>query len=124
MAYKIELKSTVIPFTIGGLNFDINASDDKLMEFGKFYGNLITNAANVSLSLENDENDYCFLVQQSMDCLLGDGSFDKLYELTPSVIILFDALNQIVDALMSNLVSRVRSPRVNGKKSKLSKVKR
>jgi len=107
MAFKIELKSTVIPFTINGLDFEIDGSDEKLKAFNTKYVQLLTEVKEEKSNLLENENKYQDFVQEAMDELLGTGSFARLYEQTPSVIILFDALNQIVDSLMLSILSRV-----------------
>ena len=124
MAFKIELKSTVIPFSINGFDFEVDAADENLKAFNEKYIALLKVADQAKSNLLENEEGYREFVQDAMDELLGDGSFEKLYSETPSIIILFDALNQIVDNLVMSMLSRVESTSdlketANGKASKL-----
>ena len=106
MAFKIELKSTVIPFTVGGFDFEVDSSDENMKAFNVKYTELLTETNKIRASLSADEEQYRALVESSMNELLGVGAFDRLYEKFPSTIMLFDTLNKIVNSLMKSMVTR------------------
>lgn len=122
MAYKINLHQPTVSFTINGHDFDVDGSDEKLTNFNEKYKRLLSAANSNKENLQENEETYRDLVKETMDELLGQGAFDLLYTEVPSVIILFDALNQIVDKLMMEMLDRMEIE--SAKIDTIKKVKR
>lgn len=104
MAFKIELQSTILPVQINDQTFQVDASDAQLRRFSEQYKLLLKEAEQMKTGLLENEDGYRKFVETSMDTLLGAGAFEQLYATCPSVIILFNALNQVADHLMKNLL--------------------
>jgi len=125
MAYVITTKTPTVDFKINGYDFEVDGTDEKLMSFNQKYNELLTRANLIKTNLQENENLYQNLVEDAMDELLGEGAFENLYQETPSVIILFDILNQITAKLMLEMTRRVeieeinKTPNDNPKKAKL-----
>lgn len=95
---KIQERKPEIPVEIGPLKFSFSVTDESVLNFRK-------NALPVLQELESmvlDENDEekaleqaKEMLQKGFDVTLGDGSFEKIYELTPSVRYLADYFVQL-----------------------------
>lgn len=105
MSIKIQTEKPEIPIEIGHLKFVFDVTDESIKEFRK-------NAANVQKELETmnvDENDDKALEQtknvllKGYTLMLGEGSFEKIYELSPSVVICMRYFAQIVEGIEQKL---------------------
>jgi len=123
MAYIIKMKAPTVSFFINGTEYNVDSSDERLTVFNEKYNKLLTEVNEHRANLVENEMKYKDFVAEVTDELLGAGVFDKLYAETPSVIIIFDAVNQMVDKLMLEMLKRVeikeipKSP-TDSKKSK------
>jgi len=99
MALKIELGTTVIPVEVNGLKFEVDTSDKSMREFNTKYKTFIEEM--VKLDLDNLENEEVIseMLSDLMDELLGEGAFEKLYKLIPSLAKLIYGLNQIMHSI-------------------------
>lgn len=105
MAIKIEEKKPEIPIEIGPLEFKFLVTDDSVLKFRK-------EAVLIQQELEKvevEENEEKALEQvrnaleQGFNLILGDGAFEKVYELTPSVPYLMNYFIQLTDGLHQEL---------------------
>jgi|SRR5690606_6915332 len=105
MAIRIQERKPEIPVEIGPLKFSFEVTDESVLEFRK-------KAVEIQKELEElkvDENkqedlEACKdVLRRGFDLLLGDGAFEKIYELTPSVVILMDYLAQLADGINEEL---------------------
>lgn len=105
MAIRIQERKPEIPVEIGPLKFSFEVTDESVLEFRK-------KAIEIQKELEElkvDENkqedlEACKdVLRRGFDLLLGDGAFEKIYKLTPSVVILMDYLAQLADGINEEL---------------------
>ena len=101
MAFKMNLKSSIVPVSINEMDFQVDTTDEKMALFNEKYVALIKHANGIQLE---DEANYRELLEEAMDVLLGTGSFARLYEGCPNSVVLFTALNQLVENLMKSLL--------------------
>lgn len=97
MAIKIQTKKTGIPVIIGDLELVFEATDESVATFLK-------NAKKVERELDEIKSDSPetakVVLKKAFDTILGEGTFDKVYEITPSVFIMTDYFIQIVEGLV------------------------
>lgn len=91
MAIKIQTEETVIPVEIGKLTFGFNISDDAVMSFRNGVDKVSKTLKDLEKQItEENESEVIELVKKALtkgfDFMLGDGTFEKIYEQTPSVI--------------------------------------
>ena len=122
MAFTINLNTPKIPFTINGHDFEVDGTDETLNHFSKKYSELLKQANLAKTELQENEDLYHDLLEETMDVLLGNGAFTKLYAEVPSVIMLFDTLNKVVDKVMLAILDKVEvaeMAEITPKKAKL-----
>lgn len=102
MAIKIQTQETSIPVEFGNLNFAFDVSDASIEKFR-------TNALQVKeelekISVENlPENELISrakdVLRKGYDMTLGEGAFEKIYEQTPSILVLMGCFTDLYDSL-------------------------
>lgn len=106
MAIKIEEKKPEIPVEIGPLKFAFVLTDESVLRFRKKGEEIQRELEKVELLEEDDEKALEKLkdaLHRGFDFFLGDGAFEKIYELTPSVLYLKDYFLQLVDGLYDEI---------------------
>ena len=104
MAIKIQTKTHVIPIEIGDVKLEFDMSDENIKKLFNSEHDIM------KMIDEVDKNDFDAqkeAVKSIVDKLLGDGSFDKLYELSPSVFIIVDYFLQIAQGLKEEINKRL-----------------
>lgn len=104
MAIKIDLKRPVIEVEIGGLDFEYDYSDKNLkkeLEVGKDALSKVSN-----LEDETGFEDAKAALKEAYDLYLGEGAFDKIYELNPSILELAVGFVSLREALITELGKR------------------
>lgn len=104
MTIKIQTQKTGIPVVIGELEFTFETSDQSVKNFRQ-------NAIDIQKELNeikiDDEENWLEtskdVLRRGYDLLLGDGAFEKVYEVTPSVMVTMQYLTQIVEGLTNEL---------------------
>lgn len=106
MAIKIEEKKPEIPIEIGPLHFKFLVTDESVLQFRK-------NGAEIQQELERveqiEDDDEKALEQakdalhRGFDLILGEGAFEKLYEMTPSVPYLMEYFVQLGEGIHEEL---------------------
>lgn len=105
MAIKIQTEKPSIPIEIGNLKFEFDVSDESIKKFREDGIKIQKELANI----EVDENDEIALEQtkdalrRGYEVLLGKGAFEKIYELSPSVVICMQYLAQIGNGIEQEL---------------------
>lgn len=109
-AIRIQTEETVIPVIIGEVELEFKADDDSL--------NLIMDAVEkfnekgdkLDKKIKDEELDYKEefevtkdFARESMDYLLGEGAFDKMYEQTPSLKLVIKYFLEIAESLKVEL---------------------
>lgn len=110
MAIKIQTEETVIPVEIGKLTFGFNISDDAVSTFQNGVDKVLEKFKKLEKEItEENGSEVIGLVKQVLtegfDFMLGEGTFEKLYEQTPSVIKLTSVFKQLSDSLKEELES-------------------
>lgn len=110
MAIKIQTEETVIPVEIGKLTFGFNISDDAVSTFQNGVDKVLEKFKKLEEEItEENGSEVIGLVKQVLtegfDFMLGEGTFEKLYEQTPSVIKLTSVFKQLSDSLKEELES-------------------
>ncbi|KYG28179.1 DUF6673 family protein [Alkalihalobacillus trypoxylicola] len=101
MAIKINTQKTEIPVQLGELTFTIDASDESMNKLNKTYKQFKEEAQSMQ-SKENYEEDLeqsRKMLKGAYDALLGKGSFEEVYNQTPSLLLLADYFVQICESL-------------------------
>ena len=107
MSIKIQTEKPEIPIEIGHLKFVFDVTDESIKAFYK-------NGVKIKRELESinlDENDdKAFeqikdVLRRGFTLLLGEGSFEQIYELSPSVFICMKYLAQISEGIDRELAN-------------------
>lgn len=94
----------MIPIEIGDVKLGFDMSDENIEKLFDSEHDIM------KMIDEVDKNDFDAqkeAVKSIVDKLLGDGSFDKLYELSPSVFIVVDYFLQIAQGLKEEINKRL-----------------
>jgi len=107
MAIRIEEKKAEIPVEIGELKFSFKVTDDAVLDFRK--NSLAVMEELKGLQIKPDEEDETILekvkevLQKGFDTILGEGAFEKIYDMTPSVFLLMRYFEQLAAGLAEEL---------------------
>ena len=107
MAIRIEEKKAEIPVEIGELKFSFKVTDDAVLDFRK--NSLAVMEELKGLQIKSDEEDETILekvkevLQKGFDTFLGEGAFEKIYDMTPSVFLLMRYFEQLAAGLAEEL---------------------
>jgi len=102
LAIKIEKKQTEIPIEIGDLKFAFDVTDESIQRFRE-------NAIKIQQELEvidDEEEDFNKakdILKKGFDVILGDGAFERVYQMTPSIPYLLNYFIQLVDGLTEEI---------------------
>lgn len=103
MAIKIQTKTTQIPIELGDLTLHFDMSDkgiEKLFKAGETFEKEIA-------KIEKDDVDSLKeMLKKVYDLFLGKGSFEKVYEVSPSIVILTNYFWQIHEGLIEEIEKR------------------
>ena len=105
MAIKIQTEKPEIPVEIGNLRFSFDVSDESIKKFREDALKIQKELENIE-SIDNDKEALEAaknVLHRGYSIILGDGSFEKIYELSPSVIICMKYLEQIVVGIEEEL---------------------
>lgn len=94
---KIEQKQSFIPVIIGDLEFVFHFSDENIEKFETEVQAFALQLTAIETS--NDSKSVPMareILKKGMDSMLGEGSFDKVYEQVPSSIVIAGYFAQIV----------------------------
>jgi len=102
MAIKIEKKQTEIPIEIGDLKFTFDVTDESIKKFRENVIQIQKELDSINDEEEDMENAKAIL-GKGFDVILGDGAFEKVYQMTPSIPYLLNYFVQLVDGLTEEL---------------------
>jgi len=105
MAIRIEEQKLEIPVEIGELKFSFKVTDEAVLGFRK---NALEVAEKLnSIERKGGEEEALKAAQDALrhgfDAILGEGAYNKLYEMTPSVVLLMRYFEQLVAGLSDEL---------------------
>src|SRR5699024_7448878 len=109
MAINIKTKQTYIPVQLGDLELKYDLSDDAIARVRKVSKELIQEIENIDedkLSEEETMIEIKGLLKEAYDILFGEGTFEKVYEMSPSTLIVQEYLVQIAEGVTEELKSR------------------
>jgi len=109
MAININVKDTFIPVQIGDIELKFDVSDNAVEEmFRKFkeVDKTIEEIDKANLKDEEAFKENRRLLQEAYDSLFGEGSYDKVYKLSPSLLITREYLSQIMEGIFKELEER------------------
>ena len=109
MAIKIQTKQTFIPIEIGDeltLKFDL--SDEAMLNLKKKVTDVQKSFAEVD---ENDSDEEAIekvknIIRAAFDEIFGEGTFDKVYAISPSTLIVAEYFMQIAQGLQEEMRDR------------------
>src|SRR5690554_752169 len=109
MAIKIQTKQTFIPIEIGDeltLKFDL--SDEAMLNLEKKMTDVQKSFAEVD---ENDSDEEAIekvknIIRAAFDEIFGEGTFDKVYAISPSTLIVAEYFMQIAQGLQEEMRDR------------------
>ena len=105
MTIRIEEQKPEIPVEIGELKFSFKVTDEAVLGFRK---NALEVAEKLSsIELKGGEEEVLKAAQDALrhgfDAILGEGAYNKLYEMTPSVVLLMRYFEQLAAGLSDEL---------------------
>lgn len=109
MSIKIKTKQTFIPIEIGDeltLKFDL--SDEAMLNLKKKVTDVQKSFAEVD---ENDSDEEAIekvknIIRAAFDEIFGEGTFDKVYAISPSTLIVAEYFMQIAQGLQEEMRDR------------------
>ncbi len=104
MAIKIELKKPEIDVEIGDLQFKYDYSDKFIKEESKKAEEVLKTLKSMDDQTDSDEiNEH---LKIGFDMYLGEGAFEKIYELAPSVLEMMRIFVELRNHLEAELTKR------------------
>lgn len=105
MAIVIQTQKTEIPIELGELKFAFDVSDESVKQFRENTVKLREELESLSVNEQDDEvlelaKD---VLRRGFTIMLGEGSFEKIYELSPSVTIVMSYFVQISEGIAKEL---------------------
>jgi len=107
MAMKINIQSTVIPVEIGDLKFEIDVTDENYERLTQIFNTFLLEMENLN---DAESEDLDLLKEREKvvyDALLGEGAFEKIYSLSPSIAVMTGILTQLVEYLEEEMMKRL-----------------
>lgn len=98
MAIRIEEQKPEIPVEIGELKFTFKVTDEAVLNFRKESLRLKEELEKIQAAEEDETNveKVRELLRQGFDAFLGEGAFEKIYEMSPSVMVISRYFAQLV----------------------------
>lgn len=110
---KLKKNQIEIPFvdeegkTLLTLHFD--KTDKNIERFFKAKDDVL----NADITEKEDYADSIELVKRSYTAILGEGTFEQVYEINPSMTICLSYLLDIADGILENLMQDMRTDKIN-----------
>lgn len=101
---KIQTKTHIIPIEIGDVKLEFDMSDENIKRLFDSENEIMKKISEVD---SNDFDAQKKAIKEIIDAMLGDGSFDKLYNLSPSVFIVVEYFMQIAQGLKEEINKRL-----------------
>lgn len=103
MAIRIQTEKPVIPIELGPLKFEFEITDDNIQ---RLYESLDRYEEEAKAIKEEDLEGAKNAIRKGMDFLLGEGTFDKIYEEFPSTIAVSNYFIQIAEGLEREIAKK------------------
>ena len=105
MAIKVNLKSTIIPVEIGDMKFEVKLDEERHQSFAKKLQIFLEEMAQLSQEKEDDLEHLKSMFRVVHDALLGEGSFDMVYNAMPNLRLVENTFSQVIIGLDKELRS-------------------
>lgn len=105
MAIIIQTEKPVIPIHLGDLNFEFSVSDESVKKFRSDAAKIQKELESVNVSDDDEKalEQAKDVLRRGFDLMLGNGAFEKIYDLSPSIVICIKYLAQIGEAIAGEL---------------------
>lgn len=103
MAIKIQTKTPTIPIEIGDLTLEFDMTDENIDRLIK--GQQETQKELKDIKTD-DVDSMKEVMKKAIDFILGDGAFEKIYNISPSVIIVADYYWSIIEGLQEEITKK------------------
>jgi len=110
MAIKVNLQSTIIPVEIGHLKFEINITDKKYEDFVKEFNQFLSNLEKLDEQNAEDVDRLRAMIKEIYTKLLGEGSFEVVYQEMPNIALVASTFINVVTQLMQEMDKRMNQP--------------
>lgn len=119
MAIRIEEQKPEIPVEIGELKFTFKVTDEAVLNFRKESLRLKEELEKIQAAEEDETNveKVRELLRQGFDAFLGEGAFEKIYEMSPSVMVVSRYFTQLVLGI-SDEIERMGADKALEKRAK------
>lgn len=108
MAIKIQTQDTFIPVEIGEVELRFDLSDESINNFRKKA--LKTQKELEEINIKDDDEkvlDQCRdILNRGFTMLFDENAFQKVYDISPSVVIMMDYFKQITEGISKELEER------------------
>src|SRR5690606_40514996 len=103
MAIKIQTQTPVIPIEIGDLTINFEYTDENIKRLYDHHDKMQKEIEKIkSDDLESAKE----ILRKSFDFLLGEGTFEKIYAISQSIIIVRVYYCQIVESLFEEITKK------------------
>ncbi|MBM4762706.1 DUF6673 family protein [Bacillus sp. B15-48] len=105
MAIKIQTQKPEIPVEIGDLTFAFNVSDESVKKFRDEAVKVQKELENIAISDDEDKaiEQSKEVLKRGFNIMLGDGAFEKVYDISPSVMICMQYFVQLAEGIEQEL---------------------
>lgn len=107
MAIKIQTQDTFIPIELGDLTLKFHVTDESVINFRKEAIRLQEELEKFSNSESDDDEELLNRAKKALkhglDTFFGDGAFEKVYDISPSVVIVMNYFEQMVEGITQEL---------------------
>lgn len=104
LAIRIQTEKPVIPIELGDLKFEFDVSDESVKKFREDATKVQKELTNITVEDEDKALELTKdVLKRGYDLILGEGAFEKVYNLSPSVLITMKYLEQIVEGIAAEL---------------------
>lgn len=105
MAIKIQTKTPGIPIEIGKLKFEFDTTDESIQSFYKNADMVQKEMEEINPAEGKEIESSRVVLEKGFDYMLGEGSFEKIYEQTPSIMLLMGYYVDLAESLTEELKS-------------------
>lgn len=100
---KIQTETPAIPVEIGELKFDFDTSDESIKRFHEGLEQMQKELSELDIAGLGELEASKQALRTGYDFMLGEGTFDKIYEQTPSVISCMKYFQQLSTGIKEHL---------------------
>ncbi len=107
-AIKIQTQQTYIPFQLGDLELRFDLKDDSVMKLRKSMVEINEEFKKIDEVKDEEKanQDLKITLGRIYDEMFGEGTFDKVYAMTPSTLLVLEYFKLISEALFDEMEKR------------------